>query len=393
MNILTITSLFPNSVQTRHGIFVETRMRKYKEAYQEHNVDVVAPVPFFPIIDRFVPSRKKLHKIPSIEQRNGFQVFHPRYLSIPGLGMYTNPFFLFFSLLWFYLTHRELFSRSDVLDVHYFYPDGFAAVALAKIIKKPTLVTARGNDISLLPSYKFVRTLIKWTIKNSTKCAGVCKALTEEMQQLVPTRNDYIVLRNGVDLDFFVTYSEEERRKLRIERNLDDKYVIICVGHFIERKGQYLVIDAIKDIENVHLLLAGDGEMENELRKQVKDLKIEHKVQFLGHRTPSQLVEDFNVADISILASSREGWANVLLESMACGTRVIATAIWGTPEVIKTEIAGNLIQKRSIEDIRKSILNNIYKPKKRIETHKYTKSFSWDDSIIAINKTFMEIKD
>jgi len=54
MNILTITSLFPNSVQTRHGIFVETRMRKYKEAYQEHNVDVVAPVTFFPIIDRFV---------------------------------------------------------------------------------------------------------------------------------------------------------------------------------------------------------------------------------------------------------------------------------------------------------------------------------------------------
>lgn len=211
------------------------------------------------------------------------------------------------------------------------------------------------------------------------------------MQAIVPSRNDYIVLRNGVDLDFFVSFDDEKRLKLRKERNLDDKFVVICVGHFIERKGQYLVIEAIKDLDNVHLLLAGDGEMEHQLREQVKALKIEHRVQFLGHRTPSQLVEDFNVADISILASSREGWANVLLESMACGTRVIATAIWGTPEVIQSEDAGILIKNRSVLTIKENIINEIHTKRARLKTRIYTEKYSWESTISTINEHLLHI--
>ncbi len=66
---------------------------------------------------------------------------------------------------------------------------------------------------------------------------------------------------------------------------------------------------------------------------------------FLVQSIQNLCVEIYNCADALVLASSREGWANVLLESMACGTPVLATAVWGTPEVVAVPEAGLLIER------------------------------------------------
>ena len=59
----------------------------------------------------------------------------------------------------------------------------------------------------------------------------------------------------------------------------------------------------------------------------------------------------YGAADASVLASSREGWANVLLESMACGTPVVAANIWGNPEVVRAAAAGVIYQPNTPEGI------------------------------------------
>jgi glycosyltransferase involved in cell wall biosynthesis len=380
MKILALTSLYPNASQPRHGIFIETRLRKLKALYPDLQLEVLAPIPWFPLAGRFIASRKALTTVPATEVRHGIRLYHPRYLAIPGLGMYSNPFFMLLSLLWFYWRQPDVIKNADVLDGHYIYPDGVAAGWLARLLKKPLMLTARGNDISLLPNYPAIRPLIVRALQRANLCAGVCQALVNEMRELAPQQSHYAVLRNGVDLALFQPLTATDRLQLRQQRQLDDQYVLLCVGHFIERKGQYLIIDALAALPGASLLLAGDGEMQTELQQQVARLGLTARVHFLGHRTPEQLVSDYNCADLLLLPSSREGWANVLLESMACGTRVLATSVWGTPEVVAAPAAGTLLLERTVPALQAAIAAEMQQPADRSATRLYAEQFSWDET-------------
>lgn len=378
MKILTLTSLYPNAAQPRHGIFIETRVRKLKELHPELQLEVLAPIPWFPLANRFIASRKSLKNVPRVEVRYGITTHHPRYLAIPGLGMYSNPFFMLLSLLWFYFKHAEVIKNTDVIDGHYLYPDGVAASWFAKLLKKPLMLTARGSDVTSLPENPLLRTLIVSALKRADIGAGVCQALVNEMQLLAPEQQNYQVLRNGVDLQLFHPLPDAEREQLRQQRQLSNNYVLLCVGNLIELKGQYLVIEALSTIPDAVLLLAGHDEMLHALQQQVAQLGLQQRVIFLGLRTPAQLVEDYNVADLLLLPSSREGWANVLLEAMACGTRVLATNVWGTPEVVASPDAGTLLPERSAGAIHTAIVNEMQLKKDRTATRLYAQNFSWD---------------
>ncbi len=380
MKILALTSLYPNACQPRHGIFIETRLRKLQALYPTLQLEVVAPVPWFPFLGRFIASRKALNQIPNAEVRHGLKLYHPRYLAIPGLGMYCNPFFMFLALLWFHWRQPSVIGQADVIDGHYIYPDGVAAGWLARLLKKPLMLTARGSDVTLLPQFRLINPMIKAALEKADVASGVCQALVNEMKLLAPKQQHFTVLRNGIDLQFFHPVSSELRRQQRQYRQIDSHYVLLCVGNLIELKGQHLAITALTELPNTVLLLAGQGEMEQALKQQAQQLKVQDRVIFLGLRTPEQLVEDYNVADLLLLPSSREGWANVLLESMACGTRVLATSVWGTPEVVNAPAAGTLLSERSAPALRDAIAVEMNQPADRTATRLYAEQFSWDDT-------------
>lgn len=391
MKFITITSLYPNQQQTRHGIFIENRLRKFKERYPSTTVEVIAPVPWFPFASLVMASRRNIDAIPFTEHRHDIKVYHPRYFSVPGIGMYLNPLFMFICLLWFHFKHSKVIGTKDIIDGHYIYPDGVAISWFARLIKKPFMLTARGNDISLLPKYFIVKQLIVSALNKANYCAAVCEALLKEMRLLAPKQTNFAVLRNGVDLEQFKPLAIEYRTNYRNEKSLNDHYVLLCVGHFIERKGQYLLIEAIQPLKNVSLLLAGDGEMEPQLRQLVMQLNLANRVHFLGHRTPQQLVEDYNAADLLVLPSSREGWANVLLEAMACGTKVLATDVWGTPEVVRHADAGMLLKNRTVEALTHAIDVMQNNPSDRAATRRYAEHFSWDETSNNIYRIFQEM--
>jgi glycosyltransferase involved in cell wall biosynthesis len=211
------------------------------------------------------------------------------------------------------------------------------------------------------------------------------------MKIIQPDQTNYFAFRNGVDLNTFSPVSEGTRISLREDNNVNDKFVVISVGHFIERKGHHLTIEALKQLPNVHLFLAGDGELDRVLRQQVVELSLEQQVTFLGAIDHRQLVNYYAMSDCMVLASSREGWANVLLESMACGTPVVATPIWGTPEVISEACAGVLTEDRSINAIARAIkeLENNYPTREDVRT--YAEKFSWDDTCDAQYNLFTEL--
>ena len=100
----------------------------------------------------------------------------------------------------------------------------------------------------------------------------------------------------------------------------------------------------------------------------------------LGLVQHNQLPQLYGAADALVLASSREGWANVLLESMACGTPVVASRIWGTPEVVTTSEAGVLMSERTASGVASGVKALMHSLPDRRATRAYAEKFSWDDT-------------
>jgi glycosyltransferase involved in cell wall biosynthesis len=103
-------------------------------------------------------------------------------------------------------------------------------------------------------------------------------------------------------------------------------------------------------------------------------------VRFLGQLPQIELPRYYSAADALVLASSREGWPNVLLEAMACGTPVVAARVGGTPEVVTSRAAGALFEPRTVAALTDAIRGLLKSPPKRAETRRYAEQFSWEET-------------
>ena len=134
----------------------------------------------------------------------------------------------------------------------------------------------------------------------------------------------------------------------------------------------------MRDLPQMDLVIAGDGPDEGALRDLVAQLSLHDRVRFAGRLSQERLREHYQAADALVLASSREGWANVLLESMACGTPVVATPVDGTPEVVAAADAGRLTRERSPAAIVAALQALFANAPARDATRRYAEGFSWD---------------
>ncbi|OLQ75505.1 hypothetical protein BIT28_23015 [Photobacterium proteolyticum] len=391
MKILTITSLFPNAADPKHGVFVETRLKQLRKRYPEAEITVIAPVPWFPFKSAIFGQYSIFAKAPSFEKRFGMPVYHPRYVVIPKIGMTLAPKTMAFVL---YRQIKALMAEGyefDLIDGHYFYPDGVAIAEVARKLNKPFTVTARGSDINLIPQYDTPRRQIQEVFQASSHNLAVCEALRQEMIALGAAPEKVSASRNGVDLELFSFADEQQQRDVRQQLKLPMEVpVFLSVGLLIERKGHHLVIEAMKAHPEAQLLIAGMGPEKSRLKRLAKKLHVSNRVTFLGALSQPELARYFQAADLSVLASSREGWANVLLESMACGTPVVATNIWGTPEVVKAREAGVLVARNS-RDIAAAIEQLLNTRLSRAETRHYAEQFSWDETTEQLYRIFSEL--
>ncbi len=374
MRILLFSTLYPSSIKPRHGVFVEQRLRKLLSSGQVE-ARVVAPVPWFPSSNARFGSYADFARIPAREVRHDIEVQHPRYLLLPRVGMSSAPFFIAASAI---ASIKKLIRQGhdfDLIDAHYYYPDGVAAAMIGHYFNKPVVVTARGTDINLIPQYRLPRRMIRWAAGKVDASITVCQALKDEMVAMGIDAGSITVLRNGVDLQMFRPV--EDRTRLRARLAIEGR-TLLSVGHHIERKGHHLIIEAMQKLPDTKLLIAGDGEEEARLKALTGKLGLEQRVRFLGAVSQEQLRDFYAAADALVLASSREGWANVLLESMACGTPVVATRVWGTPEVVAVPEAGVLIEQRTADAIAAGVQALFASYPDRKATRQYAEQFSWD---------------
>tara|TARA_R110000868_G_scaffold6363_13_gene36184 strand:+ start:30148 stop:31335 length:1188 start_codon:yes stop_codon:yes gene_type:complete len=373
LRLLTFSTLFPNAAAPSHGIFVENRLR-HLLASGEAETRVIAPVPWFPSRNPRFGAYSAYAAAPRREHRHGIDIDHPRYPLIPKIGMTITPALLY---LWALPAVRRLLASGydfDLIDAHYFYPDGVAAAVIARRLGKPVTITARGTDINLIPAYSLPRRQILWAAARAQGMITVCQALKDEMATLGIDSDRITVLRNGVDLDLF---RPADRDSLRSRYGLT-RPTLISVGHLIERKAHDLVIEALPHLPEFELLIVGDGPEDAKLRALAARLNVADRVQFMGRRPHDELPGLCAAADALVLASSREGWANVLLEAMACGTPVVASNVWGTPEVVAVPEAGRLMAERTGKSIAEATADLFANLPDRAATRRYAEGFSWD---------------
>jgi len=386
MKILTFTSLYPNASRPQHAVFVENRLRRLV-ADGRIEARVVAPVPWFPLRAKIFGRYALNATVPRHERRHGIPILHPRYPTIPKAGMTLAPLLMY---AWSKSALAGLVNTGydfDLIDAHYFYPDGVAAALLGRALGKPVTITARGTDINVIPRYAAPRHMIRWAAGQAAGLIAVSRALKESMTALGVEPQRIRVLRNGVDLEAFRPC---ERGALRDKFALPAP-VLASVGNLLPNKGHDLVIRALAELPGVSLVIVGTGPEERRLRALAGALGLARRVRFLGSIPHDAMFEIYGVADVLVLASAREGWPNVLLEAMACGTLVAATRVSGIPEIVAAPAAGRLIAARSPAAIAASVRALLDDPPARAETRAYAERFSWDETARGQAALFDEI--
>ena len=308
------------------------------------DISVVAPVPYYPMWFRFNDRWRNLARVPRAENLDGFDTQHPRYFVLPKIGMATHGVSMFAGTFW------EMFQRLktadyDLIDAHYVYPDGFAAMLLGSLLKKPVVVSARGSDINQFSEFKVIRPLIRQVLSRANGLIAVSQSLKDKMVQLGCRTDNLAVVGNGVDPQKFMPRpSIEMRQKLGLP---NDRPIAIGIGTLNENKGFHILIEAVSRLRSrgIMLLIIGDGPSRSDLEQQVLKAGLKDTVRLIGTVPHGELSAWYGAADVFCLASSREGCPNVVLEAMACGRPVVATRVGGIPELVVSTEFGTLVER------------------------------------------------
>ena len=390
MKVLVFTALYPNNVRPNHGVFIKERMTHFAKL-DGCEAKVVAPVPYFPAVN--LNWRWQFSQVTPLEVRDGLEVYHPRYWMTPKVGMSLYGLMMFLSVLSTVRRIRKKFDF-DLIDAHFVYPDGFAAVLLGWVFKKPVVVSARGSDINSYQAFPIIRKLLQYTLNRADRVIAVSQALKQTMGKLGVREDCIDVVPNGVSLDKFRPIPKKEARQL-LDLPMHRK-IVLSVGHLTSNKGFDLVIRSIQILledfheVNPYLVIVGDGVVGPELRKLVALLKLHDLVLLAGAIPHEELYRWYSAADLFCLASKQEGWPNVLLESLACGTPVIATSAGGIPEVISSDQIGVLTEREEAK-IARGIYRALRKTWRTVDLVEHAKHYTWKRTALNLRHVFESV--
>ncbi len=374
VRVLTFTSLFPSVARPRHGIFVETRLA---HLVRDCAVDarVVAPVPWFPLRHPMFGSYARFAATPRRTVRdNGLSVTHPRYLMLPRLGVAFQPDSMARAATADIAELQRVGWQPDLIDAHYLYPDGVAAALLAQRLNLPFVITARGTDVNVLGHTPGPAERIRWAAQRAAAVIAVSTRLKEALVDIGVDAAKLVVLRNGVDLDRF---APEEPAAARARLGLPAGRIAACVGNLVPEKGFALAIEALRDLPGLQLVIVGDGPLRRELGEAAQRLGIAGRVAFLPSMPQARLRDVYSAADVLLLTSTREGWPNVVLESLACGTPVVAVDVGAAGEMLTTPEAGRLLPGRDPRAFAAAVGELLAAPPARHAVREHAARFDW----------------
>jgi len=391
--IIVFSTLFPHSGLPGAGLFIRERMFRVA---RELPLVVVSPKPWFPgqgLIRRLRPGFRP--PAPRRELQQGIEIHFPRFLALPGVLRRWDGFSM--ALSSYRLLRRLRRQGYDLIDAHFAYPDGYAATFLGRWLGLPVTITLRGTEIPHSRKPPLRRRLVRaldradhvFAVSGSLKAHAVALGVPERKIQVVG---------NGVDVEKFHPVSRDAARK---ELGLPaDVPVLITVGGLVERKGFHRVIELLPALRRKHpglcyLVVGGpspEGDWSDRLREQVANLGLQEAVRFLGPIEPMRLKVPLSAADLFVLATRNEGWANVFLEAMACGLPVVTTDVGGNREVVRDDSLGRVVPFGDASALERAIDEALQTPWDRRAIMAYARENSWDKRVDQLVEAFQRVR-
>ena len=391
--IVVFTTLFPSAGQPAAGLFIRERMFRVAKLLP---LTVVAPMPWFPFqgfVRRWRPHFRPV--APRLEVQDGIEVHHPRFLSVPGAFKWLDGILMAMGCLPTMLRMRRSFGF-NVIDAHFAYPDGDAATLLGRWLRVPVTITLRGTEVPLardpLRRWRMVKAL-----KRASRIFSVSDSLRRLAVELGAAIERTLVVGNGVDM---AKFHRVPRQSARARLGLPESApVLVSVGALVERKGFHRVMECLPALRQRfpglrYLAVGGaspEGDWSQVLRRRAAELKLGDCVSFLGSVAPEDLKEVLSAADVFVLATRNEGWANVFLEAMACGLPVVTTNVGGNAEVVSDPKLGLVVPFGDRDKLTEAIAEALHRNWNRDFIASHAEANSWDHRVKVLAAEFVKI--
>ncbi|WP_417066752.1 glycosyltransferase [Niveibacterium terrae] len=388
LKVLMLTRLFPSRAFPSLGTFCMERAR----ALAKHvDLRVMVPTPWFP---RGLVALGSWGQWASVESEGrteeGIRVTYPRYLQIPKIATFTQGPLMVKSVAHDFRINHSGWTP-DVIDAHFAYPDGYAAVHLARSLGCASVVTCHGADLRLYPELALTRAQLGWTMREADRVISVSSDLKRRSLDLGCPEENAVFLCNGVDpCRFQLRTKSESRARLGLPQ---EGRIAVYVGYLIDRKNQSLVIRALARIRQRGqtpplLVLVGSGPNRKKLEKEAAELGLQDLVLFAGQRNHAEVASWMGAADWLLLSSDYEGWATVYFEAMACGRPVLTSRVNSAADAISKPDYGCVVEPYTAEAFASAIIAASAREYDEDKIRAHAEAHSWANWADQANAVF-----
>lgn len=330
--LLIISNLYPLPWEPNRATFNRQQFELLKDNYQ---VRIAVPVAW----PEYLKHRDEI-------EQNDKVTYFPNFYT-PGLGRRFYPKMMELSFRLFSGSCLKDFVPDKILSC-WAFPEGVAGQKLAERLGIPFYLKVHGSDIN---GHGNIPERAKQIVNAANKSNGilsVSNALKDKMITMGIDADKINVIYNGVDKTQFKPNASEMRNN-----------TLFYVGNLKDTKGVMELLKAFHlvsaEYPELKLTYAGSGHMRTPMNAYIEENGLVDRVKFLGTVNHNELPALMKLARFVVLPSYAEGVPNVLLESMSCGTPVVATAVGGIPEVVQEGMNGYLSEPRSATEFAETL--------------------------------------
>ncbi len=295
-------------------------------------------------------------------------------------------------------------EKPELIYAHWFMPQAIVAKSVSRKLSIPLVFTTHASDVSILKKLPFSKLIVRSILRHSSACTAVSKRTATKLTSFFTSdewdhefAEKLSIIPMGTEIHRELL-EPKILNKILFSLGLDqNRKIILCLGRLSEKKGFRYLISAYAQLDRTEkgryqLVVAGEGQLEGELRNQVKLLEAGDDIIFTGYvsgekkKALLQAAEIFVIPSVEDDSGDSEGLPVVLMEALAFGKNIIATNVSGAEEVID-EFSGILINQKSSGEIVDAIRHIISLDKKDVETMKKfavqaASGFDWDSVAI-----------
>ena len=338
MKVLLFSNLFPTAPASGRGLFT---LQLAEEMARGCELTVAVPLPWFP---RLALARKLLPQyaefagtVPTLAW-NGFQAHYLRYPLIPKFSEAVHAQCMSLGVGGSIARlHRRI--GFDVINAHWLYPDGVAAVALGRRLGIPVVLTGLGCDINDSLHDPRLRPGMLDALAGAAAATTVSAPLAQGLIEAGIPGDKITVIPNGVDTARFQPRDAGGCRR-EVGEHADGP-LVVCVSRLSYEKGVRFLVHALHilraTVPNARLALVGDGPQRAELEELVRTFGLQNAVRFVGNVEHADVSKWLGAATLACMPSLREGHPNAAMEALACGRPLVASAVGALPGMIHAD--------------------------------------------------------